>query len=92
MKVRNWSYFEIFGLKLNFLDRGRQLPYRCWRKVFTWRPKGGVEPSDTTRTSRIFSDRDSAEVIECPVDIDDYMVAPSAFPRHTDGEFLSYKI
>ena len=33
----------------------------------------------------MFSERGAAEVIECPVDIDDYMVAPSAFPRNSDG-------
>lgn len=77
-----------FWAKIEFLEQGRQLPYRQWRKVFSWRPKGGVEPSDTTRTSRIFSDRGAAEIIECPVDIDDYMVAPNAFPKHSDGKVL----
>ncbi len=86
------SILGIFVLTWVFLERGRQLPYRSWRKVFTWRPKGGVEPSDTTRTSRMFSDRGAAEVIECPVDINDYMVAPCAFPRNTDGEFWFYML
>ena len=82
--------YSIIWAKFEFLERGRQLPYRCWRRVFTWRPKGGVGPSDTTRTSRVFSERGAVEIIECPVDIDDYMVAPSAFPKNTDGEFIDY--
>ena len=43
--------------------------------------------ADVTKSSRSFGSRGS-ESIECPVDIDDYMVAPSVFPENDDGEFI----
>lgn len=49
--------------------------------------KGGVDLADVTKSSRSFGSRGS-ESIECPVDIDDYMVAPSVFPENDDGEFV----
>ena len=48
--------------------------------------KGGVGLADVTKSSRSFGGRGS-EAIECPVDIDDYLVAPSVFPENDDGEF-----
>ena len=48
--------------------------------------QGGVDIADVTKSSRSFGGRGS-EAIECPIDIDDYMVAPSVFPENDDGEF-----
>ena len=48
-------------------------------------PQGGVEHADVTKSSRSFG-YGGTEVIECPIDIDDYMVAPCVFPENDDGE------
>ena len=45
-----------------------------------------MDTADTTKSSRSFSDGRS-EVIECPVDIDDYLVPPCVMPANADGKF-----
>ena len=59
----------------------------CFMLSYSKPFKGGVDLADVTKSSRSFGSRGS-ESIECPVDIDDYMVAPSVFPENDDGEFI----
>ena len=46
-----------------------------------------MEPADSTKSSRSFGGGDGAEVIDCPVDIDDYWVPPGVMPVNDDGTF-----
>ena len=68
------------------LVRTRRLPFQFWRRIFKWNPNGGVRPSDIPKASRTFPS--GSEILECPIDIDDYFVAPSVFPENSDGKFL----
>ena len=52
--------------------------------------KGGVEPADSTKSTRTFVGGTRAEVIDCPVDIDDYWVPPSVMPMCDDGKIFYF--